>query len=177
MNFRNVQPQVERTISSVRALVTLLVLLMFMHLLYVLLQSLLADHNFSTALTRKLFSIVHLSPTHGNLLVKLDILVNIAAKAARLATVSVTQNKMFPQSSRVSRREGTFGARSLFSCVNMLHVQIKRWFASQPGAAKCANQLFIVVMLHNVSSQRCLLLGCERTVGTFVFRDDFMLYF
>ena len=125
MNFRHMKPQVERTISSVRALVTLSVLLLFVHLLYVLSQTLLADHNFSTALTGKLFSIVHLSATHGNLLVKLDILVNIAAKAARLATVRVTQDKMFSQSCRVSRRKRTFGARSLFSRVNMLHVQIK----------------------------------------------------
>ena len=124
MNFRHMQPQVERTISSVRALVTLFFLLPFVHYLYVLSQALLADHNFSTALTGKLFSIVHLSATHGNLLVKLDILVNIAAKAARLATIRVTQNKMFPQSCRVSRRERTFGARSLFARMNILHVQI-----------------------------------------------------
>ena len=97
MNFRHMKPQVERTISSVRALVTLLVLLMFMHLLYVLLQSLLADHNFSTALTGKLFSIVHVSPTHSNLLVPLDSLVNIAAKGASLPTVRVTQTKMSSQ--------------------------------------------------------------------------------
>ena len=64
VHFRYVHLQVVSTICSVGALVTLSVLLLFVHLLYVLSQTLPADHNFSTALTRKLFSIVDVSPTH-----------------------------------------------------------------------------------------------------------------
>ena len=67
VHFNYVDFQIVSTIRSIGASVTLFVLLPFMHFLYVLLQPLLENENFSTGLTGKLLSIVHVSPTQGNL--------------------------------------------------------------------------------------------------------------
>ena len=105
MHLGHMKSKVESTVSSVRALVTLFALLLLVHLLYVFPHSLHPDHNFSTAGTRKLFSVVHISATHGDLVVIFDVFVNISTKAARLTAVRVPRDKVFPQSPGISGRE------------------------------------------------------------------------
>ena len=105
VNLRHVKSQVEPAVCSVRALITLFPLLLIMHLLYVFPHSLHPDHNFSTAWAGKLFSVIHISSTHGDLVMILDVLVNISTKAARLTAIRVPRDKMFPQGARISGRE------------------------------------------------------------------------
>ena len=64
MHLGHVKSKVESAVCSVRALVTLFALLLLVHLLYVFPHSLHPHHNFSTAGTGKLFSVVHISSTH-----------------------------------------------------------------------------------------------------------------
>ena len=56
----------------------------------------------------------------------------------------------------------------------MDNMGVKRLLTSKLRAAKSANQLFGVMLFHNVLTQGHLLLGCEGALGTFVFGDDFM---
>ena len=58
--------------------------------------------------------------------------------------------------------------------LDMDNMGVKRLLTSKLRSAKSANQLFGVMLFHNVLTQCYLLLGCEAALGTFVFGDDFM---